>query len=357
MEWNESEYSQRTAIRLARAGAMVRIIIAADACDVCRAMASRIHIPSEVPRLPIRGCLNAHCRCRFEAVDPETKLAVSQLVAQGSQALKAGHPDQARQILRRAVSLDEMYEQGWLWLSAVVGDREKITCLEKVIEINPQNHRARQGIEILQKKLGPPEPPPVLSSEPDSAPVAESEPAPLEPDREAPSADPAAVQEPKATPPEPAPEPTAKPAADEAVAEPEPLPPELELVRAERRVIAEQWTEFIAIAIDLDAQMLLMQGQAFLEKLSSLNTQASEMLSDQSASPKATLGELHIQWQESETVGEALANVLDTHRKRDNSAPNWQSMQSALRELAHQLLDHRSSLRNQITAVEQEIPG
>ena len=80
MEWNESNYSRDTAMRLARAGALVRIVCAEDACAVCQSRAQRVYAPADVPRLPIRGCLHAACRCRFVAVDPETELTVPQVI-------------------------------------------------------------------------------------------------------------------------------------------------------------------------------------------------------------------------------------------------------------------------------------
>ena len=142
MDWNESGYSRDTAFRLARAGARVRITCADDACEVCKARAGKTYAPSDVPRLPIRGCMHDRCRCQFVAVNPESDMAVPQLVDRGVIALRAGNVDMARLMLRRAVALDGMYERGWLWLSGVVDDQEKITCLEKVLAINPRNERA-----------------------------------------------------------------------------------------------------------------------------------------------------------------------------------------------------------------------
>ena len=149
VEWTESEYSLVTAMRFARSGALVRIVVSEGACQVCQALSGRIYVPSDVPRLPVRGCLHDRCRCTFEAIDPETKQSVPELVRLGIQAVREGQVDRARRLLRRAVALDEMHELAWLWLSGVVDDDLKIVCLEKVLDINPHNQRARAGLELL----------------------------------------------------------------------------------------------------------------------------------------------------------------------------------------------------------------
>jgi hypothetical protein len=337
VDWVESSYSERTTVRLARAGALVRIVCADDACDVCQALTNRMYSPSEVPRLPIRGCRNDRCRCRFEAIDAETEMPVSQLVERGIQAIKAGRGDIAGRILRRVVSLDEMHELGWLWLSAVVADSEKIDCLEKVLAINPRNARAQAGLASLRSKLGTAQPAPAPPRTP--PPVPEPKPAPI--DVEAP----AAVAEP------------APREAEEAETGPVELPPELVIVRAERKVITEQWAEFIAFAVEIDPNMLLMQGEAFLQKLRRLNRQASEVLTDGGTSSRLALDELYLQWQESEAIGEALAQIIEGHQARDHDAPNWQPMQDTLRGLARDIVEHRNELRAQIAELGGQVPA
>lgn len=303
MDWSESHYSQDTAMRLARSGALVIIACAPDACAVCRSRAGRVYTPSDVPRLPIRGCLNEQCRCHFVAVDPESKLTVPELVQQGAQVLKAGQAERARQILRRALALDEMYEQGWLWLSgAVEDDQEKIACMEKVLAINPRNQRAQAGLALLREKGA--------GGQPD----------------------------------QPAP---ARPAAQQAAAEPAPWPPAAIAARQERKVVQEQWAEFLGIAAQTDPELLTMQGLAFLKKVAELNDQALESLP-----PGMQLDELRRQWQESEAIGEALASLI--HDAGQADTPGWPEMRQALGRLARELLAHRDALRAQIAAASEE---
>src|SRR5512138_3265444 len=100
---------------------------------------------------------------------------VDSLIKQGMTAFKAGRKEEAKNIFMQAVDQDERSEQAWLWLSAVVdSDEEQQICLENVLAINPNNERARKGLDMVNQKLGsaqppapkPAEPPPPRSSTP-----------------------------------------------------------------------------------------------------------------------------------------------------------------------------------------------
>jgi len=78
---------------------------------------------------------------------------VEGMVREGLNAYRAGKKEEARALLLRAVEIDQYNEQAWLWLSAVVeSPEEQRTCLENVITINPNNERAKQGLDMLSKK-------------------------------------------------------------------------------------------------------------------------------------------------------------------------------------------------------------
>jgi hypothetical protein len=331
-------------MRLARAGALVRIVCAEDACAVCQSRAQRVYAPADVPRLPIRGCLHATCRCRFVAVDPETELTVPQLVERGARALRAGRPEIAIEILRRAVVLDDQYEWGWLWLSAVVPEREQIACLEKVLEINPHNQRAQAGIKALRAKLGAAQPAPAATAP--QAPV----PAPAAPVPAVPAA-PESMGEPGAQAAPAVRKPGAEPAA--AAEEPErpPAPievsPEVDEARQERAVIVEQWIDFIGIAVQTDPQMVLLQGSAFLNKLDSLSEQAFKLLP-----VPAHQDELRLQWQELDNMRRALLDVGEIHRGLRDETPTWEAMRQSLASLAQQLRERREAIRARFVATE-----
>jgi tetratricopeptide (TPR) repeat protein len=71
----------------------------------------------------------------------------------GIAAARAGRRSEARALLMRVVERDERNEQAWLWLSGVVDEPAEVqTCLENVLELNPGNTRARQGLEWIRAR-------------------------------------------------------------------------------------------------------------------------------------------------------------------------------------------------------------
>lgn len=73
---------------------------------------------------------------------------------EGIVAAKAGERAQARELLQRVVEADERNARAWLWLSGVVTtleDRE--VCLENVLALEPDNARARQGLEWVREQM------------------------------------------------------------------------------------------------------------------------------------------------------------------------------------------------------------
>jgi hypothetical protein len=104
----------------------------------------------------------------------------SALVQQGIAAIKAGNKAQARDLLTKAVDLDEQNEQAWLWLSACVETvEEQQICLENVMSLNPNNEKAKKGLAAIAKQTG----------QYPAAPSAPA-PAPTKPDTSLPSNDP-----------------------------------------------------------------------------------------------------------------------------------------------------------------------
>lgn len=94
-------------------------------------------------------------------------MTIDTLLQQGIHAAQSGQREAARSLLVQVVETDEHNELGWLWLSGVVDDPEDMrTCLQNVLDINPANPKALQGLAWIEQRYGP-------------APVAESEPEPL----------------------------------------------------------------------------------------------------------------------------------------------------------------------------------
>lgn len=67
---------------------------------------------------------------------------------QGIQAAKAGQKEEARQLLQQSIRMEPDNEAAWLWLASVARDnRERVFCLQKLLEINPENETARKALE------------------------------------------------------------------------------------------------------------------------------------------------------------------------------------------------------------------
>jgi hypothetical protein len=85
-----------------------------------------------------------------------TELSVDELLQQGKQAANAHDNALARRLLSQVVRRDPASEQGWLWLSGVVDDPERIRyCLERVLAINPENIHAAQALEDFAALTAP----------------------------------------------------------------------------------------------------------------------------------------------------------------------------------------------------------
>lgn len=73
-----------------------------------------------------------------------------ELRKQGIAAAKAGQKDQARGLLMQSLRLEPTSEVGWLWLASVARDqKEKLLCLHKLLEINPNNEKGLDSLRAL----------------------------------------------------------------------------------------------------------------------------------------------------------------------------------------------------------------
>lgn len=88
-----------------------------------------------------------------------------ELRQQGIAAAKAGNKDEARHLLQQSIRLDSNNEAAWLWLASVARDnKERRFCLEKLLEINPNNDTARKALEGMGP--APASAPPPLAPKP-----------------------------------------------------------------------------------------------------------------------------------------------------------------------------------------------
>jgi tetratricopeptide (TPR) repeat protein len=84
-----------------------------------------------------------------------------ELRQQGIRAAKAGQKEEARRLLQQSLRLEPDSEPAWLWLASVASHtRERVFCLNKVLEINPNNDTALKALEALN------EPPPAAGGSP-----------------------------------------------------------------------------------------------------------------------------------------------------------------------------------------------
>jgi hypothetical protein len=69
----------------------------------------------------------------------------------GIEAARSGNQAEARRLLQQVLSADPKNEVAWMWMaSAVVSPAERRVCLERAIQINPNNGRAREALRRLE---------------------------------------------------------------------------------------------------------------------------------------------------------------------------------------------------------------
>ncbi len=91
--------------------------------------------------------------------DPNEDL--ESLLKNGIEAAKAKNKPEARRLLEKALEIDDTNQAAWMWLATVVDKpSEKRICLENVLELNPNNMRAREALEQLGPAPAQPAAPP-----------------------------------------------------------------------------------------------------------------------------------------------------------------------------------------------------
>jgi tetratricopeptide (TPR) repeat protein len=80
-----------------------------------------------------------------------------EMLKQGIAAFKAGRTAEAGELFLQVLERDPDNEMAWLWLSGTVEtERDRLECLERVVEINPYNGIAQRGIETLRRRVREP---------------------------------------------------------------------------------------------------------------------------------------------------------------------------------------------------------
>ncbi len=77
------------------------------------------------------------------------------LLREGIVAGKEGNKPLARRLLREVTELDPRSEVAWLWLAGVAEQpQDAVACLQRALEINPANDRARAGLRAARLQAG-----------------------------------------------------------------------------------------------------------------------------------------------------------------------------------------------------------
>ena len=73
-----------------------------------------------------------------------------ELEERGIEAARAGQKDEARRLLQHSLRLESANDNAWLWLASVAKDkRERLLCLQKVLELNPQNEMGLKAVQAM----------------------------------------------------------------------------------------------------------------------------------------------------------------------------------------------------------------
>lgn len=79
---------------------------------------------------------------------------VDTLLREGIDDARRGERASARIKFERVVELDDRNEKAWFWLASVLDtDEERRAALDKVLEINPNNDRARKALDALEARM------------------------------------------------------------------------------------------------------------------------------------------------------------------------------------------------------------
>ncbi len=80
---------------------------------------------------------------------------IRDMLHKGIQAARGGNPAMARRFLQQVTEQAPENELAWIWLATVAENTEqRRRCLERVLEINPANERAREALARLRRVPG-----------------------------------------------------------------------------------------------------------------------------------------------------------------------------------------------------------
>ena len=85
---------------------------------------------------------------------PSASLTAEELLQRGIAAAREERHGEARRCLQQVLALDSSNEEAWLWLANITPDpRSALAYFSQVLDINPQNQRARDGFVAARAQL------------------------------------------------------------------------------------------------------------------------------------------------------------------------------------------------------------
>ncbi len=83
---------------------------------------------------------------------------MSDNLKQAIAAIKAGDNETGHQLLMKVIKADPANEAAWLWMASTLDDpQEKKECLQKVLQINPDNEMAKKALAAFERPREPAE--------------------------------------------------------------------------------------------------------------------------------------------------------------------------------------------------------
>jgi hypothetical protein len=119
-----------------------------QAAQAAEPAASPTPAPESPPAAPSVPAPAGHLNGRAEQLD------VLEMLHWGQQAARNGERLVAYRIFVHVVEIDPRNEEAWLWRAATAADpHESRQCLERVLQLNPNNPRAHRGLEALEQQF------------------------------------------------------------------------------------------------------------------------------------------------------------------------------------------------------------
>ena len=76
-------------------------------------------------------------------------MADDRMLQEAIEAVTTGQSDKARDLLTRLLRANQSNPRYWLWMSSVVDtSKERVYCLQKVLQLDPNNRAAHLGMVL-----------------------------------------------------------------------------------------------------------------------------------------------------------------------------------------------------------------